>query len=61
MLAAHRDELLALPGVVGLGEGEEGGEPRLVVLVEGMAELPAELDGYRVVARKSGPITALSE
>ena len=61
MLAAHRDELLARPGVVGVGEGEEQGGPCVVVLVEGAAELPAELDGYPVVARGSGPLRAVSE
>ena len=61
MLAAHRGELLARPGVVGVGEGEERGEPCVVVLVEGAVELPAELDGYRVVARESGPLSAFSE
>ncbi len=35
MLAAHRGELLARTGVVGVGEGEEQGEPCVVVLVEG--------------------------
>lgn len=66
MLAAHSGELLARPGVVGVGEGEERGEPCLVVLVDGplaggAVELPVELDGYRVVARESGPLGALSE
>jgi hypothetical protein len=61
VLAAHRGELLALPGVVGVGEGEERGEPCVVVLVDGAVELPTELDGYRVVARGSGPLRARSE
>ena len=61
MLAAHSGELLARPGVVGVAEGEERGEPCLVVLVDGAVELPAELDGYRVVTRESGPLSALSD
>lgn len=61
MLAAHSGELLARPGVVGVGAGEERGKACLVVLVDGAVELPAELDGYRVVARESGPLSALSD
>ena len=60
MLAAHRGELLALGGVVGVGEGDDAEEPCVVVLVDGAVDLPAEVDGYRVVVRESGPFTALS-
>ncbi len=60
MLAARSGELLSLPGVVGVGEGQDAGEPCLVVLVERPVELPGELEGYPVVARESGPLLALS-
>jgi hypothetical protein len=59
VLAAHRGELLSLPGVAGVGEGEQDGDPCIVVFVERQVELPAELGGYPVSARQSGPISAL--
>ncbi len=59
VLAVHRGELLAIPGVVGVGRGERDGEPCIVVLVERAAELPSELDGYAVSVIRSGPITAI--
>ena len=61
MLAAHRGELLALPGVAGVGQGERDGRPCIVVFVERPVEgLPAVLDGFRVTVVESGPISALS-
>lgn len=60
MLAAHRDELLSIPGVVGVGRGEQDSKPCITVLVErSSVELPSELDGYAVSVIQSGPITAI--
>lgn len=60
MLAAHSGELLSLPGVVGVAEGETDGRPCVVVLVERpVPELPGELEGHPVLARESGPLRAL--
>lgn len=59
MLAAHRSELLSIPGVVGVGLGEQHGEPCITALVERPVELSPELDGYAVSVIQSGPITAL--
>ena len=33
VLARHTDELMSLPSVIGTGEGEDGGEPAIVVFV----------------------------
>lgn len=60
MLAAHRGELLSIPGVVGIGRGEDGGKACIRVLVEFRPlEIPSELDGYAVSVIESGPITPI--
>ena len=57
----HTDELMSMPGVVGVGTGLDiQGEPAIVVLTMEdavAASLPAELEGISVVARVSGAIT----
>ena len=63
VLAARTPELLRIPGVIGTGEGSEGGERVLVVFVsrrtaELDAKLPRELDGYKIVVREAGDVTA---
>ena len=63
VLERHTQELLAIPGVLGTGEGSEEGEPVFVVFVERRtsaleARLPRKLDGYRVVLRETGAVTA---
>jgi len=63
VLAARTPELLRIPGVIGTGEGTEGGERVIVLFVnrrtaELDAKLPHELDGYAVVVRETGDITA---
>jgi hypothetical protein len=51
---AHAGRLMGRPGVVGVGVGQRGGEPVIVVSVlaltpELVASLPARLDGHAVV------------
>jgi hypothetical protein len=65
-LERHAPALVALPGVVGVGEGQADGRPCITVYVaeetagvEG--QIPAELEGWRVVIRKSGHIRALTD
>lgn len=65
-IAHHSAELLAVPGVVGVSEGERGGKPVLQVMVarrtpELVARLPRALDGYPVVVVESGEIKALEK
>ena len=63
-IAHHSAELLAVPGVVGVAQGEQGGKPVLQVMVvrrtpELVARLPRTLDGYPVVVVESGEIKPL--
>jgi len=63
VLAAHSDELMALPGVVGtaIGTCDRGDRCIKVLLVdssvEAKAKIPARLEGYRVVTEVAGTIT----
>ena len=63
VLANHTDSLMAIPGVVGVGQGEVDGKPSVqVFVVEASAELrrrlPTRLDGYPVEVIESGIIRA---
>ena len=64
MLLEHTDTLMALPGVVGTGQGECDGEPCVRVYVvkatpELLAQIPSSLDDYPVVVVETGQINAL--
>jgi hypothetical protein len=63
VMEAHQDELMEIPGVigVGIGQSEETGEPLISVLVDQMTpelqeQLPSELEGFEVKAEVTGPI-----
>ena len=61
---ANQDSIMALPGVVGIGIGERGGEPCIRVMVEiaspaVKAGIPAQLGGYTVIVDETGTIRAL--
>jgi hypothetical protein len=63
VLAAHTDRLMAIPGVLGVGQGEVGGRPAVQVLVEHdtpslRSHLPDSLEGYPVQVVETGPIRA---
>jgi len=64
VLEAHRREIHAVAGVVGLSEGAlEDGTPCVLVMVEGdaaeaAARLPDHLGGYPVVVRTTGSFEA---
>lgn len=61
-LATARSWMGSLPGVVAVGEGEEGGERTIDVWVTGVpdVQLPQDLAPFRVRIRPSGgPIHAL--
>lgn len=56
-------DLLTIDGVVGVGEGEIGGQRCIVVFVASpsasvRSRLPAQIDGVPVDIRESGPFTA---
>lgn len=64
VLLAHRDDILAVPGVVGVGIGACSGEPCIKVFAEReteqvLADVPDTLDGYTVVIDVSGSVDAL--
>ena len=61
---ANEESIMALPGVVGVGIGEHGGEPCIRVLVETAtvavrAGIPGRLGGFPVVVDETGTIRAL--
>lgn len=61
VLAAHRDSLMALPGVVGTAIGLCDGERCIKVLVSDSSpdmkgRIPVRLEGYRVVSEVTGTI-----
>ena len=66
VLRARTPELMAIPGVVGTGQGEEHGRPAILVLVvratpEIEQRIPRTLDGYPVAIRATGEVRPLGE
>lgn len=66
VLAEQTPGLMAIPGVVGTGEGREGNRPVLLVLVardtpELRARLPREVEGYPVVVHVTGEVRGLEK
>jgi len=65
-IARHAEELMSIPGVVGVYEGETGGQPVLRVMVLARADsivrrVPKTLEGYPVEIEVSGPIKPMSK
>jgi hypothetical protein len=63
VLAAHTDRLMAIRGVVGVGQGRLGDRPAVQVLVERdtpalRARLPDSVEGYPVQVMETGRIQA---
>jgi hypothetical protein len=62
VLEEHAQELMALPGVVGVGVGERNGSPCLRVFVvrrtPDVAAVPPELGGYPVEVEETGEFRA---
>jgi len=61
-LKEHRESIMSIAGVVGMGEGEQSGEPCITVLVvektpELLAQIPSMVEGYTVKVEESGKIT----
>ena len=64
VLKRHTDKLMAVPGVVGVGEGRTQGKQCIsIFVVDGRSEslklLPDNLDGYPVIIEESGEFRAL--
>ena len=61
---ANQESVMALPGVVGVGIGEQRGQPCIRVMVEIATPavrtvIPDQFGGYTVIVDETGPITAL--
>jgi hypothetical protein len=59
----HEQQLMNIPGVTGVGIGEQNGQPVIVIMVQQRTaelnkQLPKQLDGYGVKVEVSGEITA---
>ncbi len=66
VLKRHTDSLMAIPGVVGVGQGEQNGAPAVYVLVVSLTDslrgaLPDSIEGYAVVVKETGEIRAQPE
>jgi hypothetical protein len=63
-LKQHTDQLMNLPGVVGVAIGESEGKPCIKVLIvqktpELANKIPSNLEGFPVVVEETGTIRAL--
>lgn len=63
VLKRHTDELMAVPSVVGIGEGECQGMPCIIVFVvdkssKVVRQIPNTLEGYLVQLKESGEFHA---
>jgi hypothetical protein len=66
ILGNHKDALMAINGVVGIGQGLCNGDPCIKVFVaektqELEKKIPEELDGCRVKIEETGPVQAYPE
>lgn len=64
VLKKYTDEWMAIPGVIGTGEGEADGKPAILVLVEERSDtidkkIPKTIEGHKVVIEATGAIEAL--
>lgn len=64
VLERHAREIAALPGVVGVAEGETNGGPCVTVYVAEktaavVGRIPDDLEGWPVVVRESGEFRGL--
>jgi hypothetical protein len=63
VLQKHQDRLMAIPGVVGIGEGESEGRPVILIMVRELSpdlrrQLPQQIDGFEVKVDVVGEVTA---
>ena len=64
VLKEHTDKLMALPGVVGTGQGECSGKPCIKVFVakktpDLLKQIPSTLEGHPVEVQETGQFRAL--
>ena len=63
ILDNHQDELMAIPGVTGVGIGDNFGKPVIVVMVTALSSelrdaIPSRLEGVDVQVEVTGEISA---
>ena len=63
VLDNHQNQIMDIPGVVGVGIGNKDGKPAIVVMVKQLTpelkrRLPQTLEGCPVVVEQSGEIIA---
>ena len=66
VLQEHTDRLMSFHGVVGVGVGEQKGQPCIKVFVVKktpslVEQIPSELDGYPVATQEAGEFQALDD
>jgi len=65
VLRDHTPELMAIPGVIGTGQGAKEGRPVILVIVRtgsgASGRIPHEIEGYPVVLQETGPVRALND
>jgi len=66
VLRDHTPSLMAIPGVVGTGEGARDGKAVILVLISRKTpqiehQVPREIEGYPVVLQETGPVRALDK
>lgn len=58
VIKRHSDELMAIPGVMGIAEGKSKGKPCIRIFVDSnfaqLKDLPSTLEGYLVQVEESG-------
>ena len=64
VLKSHTDELMAIPGVVGVAEGESQGRRCIKVFVMDknsklLRQIPDRIEGYQLQVEESGEFRAL--
>jgi hypothetical protein len=62
-LQKHQERLMAIPGVVGIAEGESDGSPVVLIMVRELTpelrhKLPQQLEGFAVKIDVVGEVTA---
>jgi hypothetical protein len=63
VLKKYTEKWMKIPGVIGTGEGESGGNPCIKVFIEHNSiaikkKIPKIVDGYKVVLEETGKIKA---
>ncbi len=66
VIKEHADELMAIPGVVGVGEGKSRGKQCIVIFVldkkaDSLRVLPDSIAGYLLTIKESGEFQALDK